>query len=160
MTPAAFYEHILKPAASNLGAQFPTLAGFRAEYFLLAVAGQESAWIDRVQAGGPARGFWQCEQGGMLRGVMSGQYASMLERLCDLYAVPNDEGTVFEALAWHDTLAYAVARLGLFMDPHALPALNDEAGAWGVYLRAWQPGKPSRNRWSIVYGQAMAALTE
>lgn len=159
MTPIDFYETILLPAAINVAAQFPTLAGFKADYFLLAVAGQESAWSDRVQSGGPARGFWQCEQGGILRGVMSGQYSSILERVCDLYAVPNDEGTVFEALAWHDTLAYAVARLGLFMDPHKLPALNDEAGAWDVYLRVWQPGKPSRNRWGIVYAEAMAALT-
>ena len=159
MTPIDFYETILRPAATNVAVQFPTLGGFKAEYFLLAVAGQESAWSDRIQQpNGPARSFWQIEQAGMLRGVLTGQYDPILERVCGHYAIPFDEDAIFEALAWHDPLAYAVARLGLFMDPHALPALNDEAGSWDVYLRVWRPGKPSRYRWGMIYAQAMAVL--
>jgi hypothetical protein len=65
---------------------------------------------------------------------------------------------VFEAIAWHDPLAYVLARLTLRMDPHPLPVIGDIENAWQTYLRIWRPGSPSRDRWSVVYPQTVAVM--
>lgn len=157
MTPQEFYDEIMFPALADLP---PTLNAVEARLFMLAVAGQESSWRYRIQLPhGPARSFWQIEAGGMLRGVLNGAHRTTLERyILTRYSIPNVDSVLFEALAWHDPLAYAVARLGLFMDPHRLPMIADEDDAWDTYLRVWRPGSPSRARWATVYPQALAVV--
>lgn len=156
MTPAEFYVNILAPSAAGL----PMILNKpEAQCLMLAIAGQESAWKDRIQApGGQARGFWQMERGGMLVGVMGGTYASTLDKVLSNHSIASDLDTIFEAIAWHDPLAYAVGRIGLFMDPSSLPAIGDEDGSWDVYLRVWRPGKPSRARWMSVYPQSVKVM--
>lgn len=159
MTPAQFYERILAPAAQAIGSLSGYFDSPEARCFLLAVAGQESAWTSRIQVpGGQARGLWQCQQSGAVRGVRNGSAGVTLRSVCAQFCIPSDEATIFEAIAWNDTLAYAVARLALWMDPHPLPAIGDEDGAWTVYLRVWRPGKPSRARWATVYSQAVTVI--
>lgn len=159
MTASQFYALILKPAAEMLATVRPGLDGRKSRCLLLAIAGQESSWTARVQVpGGEARGFWQCEQGGMLSGVVFGANFPTLLTICQRYSVPQSITALFEAIAWHDPVAFAVARLGLWMDPNALPEMGDIDGAWDCYERNWRPGKPSRERWNSVYPQAVAVL--
>lgn len=154
-----FYVSVTVPAAlSVLPARFDTP---QARLMMLACAGQESGYASRIQTpGGQARSFWQIEKTGMLRGVMHSAWWPILASVCEQHSIPTDEDTIFEAIAWHDPLAYAVARLGLWMDPNPLPAIGDVLNAYNTYLRVWRPGKPSWMRWQTVYPAALAVVKE
>lgn len=156
MTPAEFQTKILLPSLSSIPS---AIVSDKATLMLLAIAGQESGWTDRIQQpNGPARGFWQSEQGGMLKGVIGGPFAPVLDNFLALYSIPTDIDLMFQALAWHDPLACLVARLGLLMDPSPLPSIGDVDDAWSTYQNNWRPGAPSRTRWGVVYPQALAAM--
>jgi hypothetical protein len=155
MIASRFFTRVLQPAAVELSRIQATLDSPRAQGMLMAIAGQESGWTDRVQVpGGQARGFWQFERSGALHGVMSGPHAHWISDICYEYDIPSDQATVYEAIAWQDPLAYAVARLTLWMDPAPLPLIGDIDGAWATYLRVWKPGKPDRTRWNVIYSLA------
>lgn len=158
MTPDAFYARIFRPAALVLAQDIPWDSA-QSRCLLMAIAGQESAWSERSQLpSGRAHGFWQCEQGGAVHGVLGGSLAATLAAVCADYNIASDEATVWEAIQYHDVLAYAVARLTLRMDAPPLPAVGDTEGAWAAYQRVWGPGKPSRTRWATIYPQAVAEI--
>ncbi|WP_349569360.1 hypothetical protein [Azotobacter salinestris] len=132
----------------------------QAETLLLAIGLQESGLAHRRQIGGPARGFWQFEQGGGVRGVLqhplSRPYAVAI---CDARSVFPAAPAVYAALEHDDILAAAFARLLLWTDPAPLPAVGEVAKSWDYYQCCWRPGKPHRNRWDACYAQAMDALS-
>lgn len=155
MTPQIFLKTIVDPTLNwlvQIGAGVaPT---DEARVLVLAIAGQESGWSDRRQAGGPARGYWQFEQGGGVAEVMQ-KAPSQLGRLCGLLDIPFERGTLFEAMAWNDTLACAMARYLLWQDPAKLPALDESGQAWSYYQRNWRPGAPRPDAWPAVYTKAL-----
>jgi hypothetical protein len=152
VTPAEFQARILDPAR----AAFPFHDSPESRAILLAIAGQESGWMSRFQLGGPARGWWQFESEGAA-GVMNHPAATLtLKGFCAEQFIPWDAGDLFEAVAWNDPLAYALARLLLWTDPHPLPALGDQIGALMCYDRLWRPGKPDATRWTSRYAEALA----
>lgn len=71
----------------------------------------------------------------------------------------------FSQLELDDVYAAGIARLLLWTDPKALPALNRPDDAFEYYLRNWRPGVYTRgtpeqraeirSRWLRNYGQAM-----
>lgn len=123
-----------------------------ARVMLLAIGLQESRFIHRRQIGGPARGFWQFEQGGGVRGVLRHEASrEIADRLCYTRSVPATEGAVYEALDDDDVLACGFARLLLWTDQKPLPAVGETDEAWSLYLRTWRPGKPHRHTWSGLY---------
>ena len=135
----------------------------QARVMLLAIGLQESRFMFRYQkiAGkpyqkGPARGYWQFERGGGVHGVMShAATQDMAERICIERAVPFDSVLIHATLETDDILAAAFARLLLWADYKALPALDashDEA--WDCYMRSWRPGKPHRATWDEFHAQA------
>lgn len=128
----------------------------RALVMLMAIAGQESAWAHRKQIGGPARSYWQFERGGGVTGVL-GHPATKdaIAKACKALDIPLDAAAVYEAMAWNDTLAACMARLLLYSDPRALPAVGDESAAWGYYIRNWRPGKPHPQTWPARYAAAL-----
>ena len=81
-----------------------------------------------------------------------------MEFVCDAMSIPTDPDTVYEAIAYNDALAYAVARCILLADPKPLPAVGNQDAAWDCYQRNWRPGAPSTVRWAVAYPQAMAVL--
>ena len=126
---------------------------------MLAIGYQESNWEHRRQIGGPARGFWQFERDGGVKGVMQHPASRDEARLlCDSLQYPFHTDTVYEALADNDILAAGFARLLLWTDPNALPAIGRNEEAWAYYLRNWRPGKPHRSRWDAAYGKARRDL--
>lgn len=135
-----------------------------ARVMLLAIGLQESRFTHRQQIGGPARGFWQFEKGTRAsRGGVWGVFLHAaskghLAALCKARSVACDPDAIYAALEYDDVLAAGVARLLLWTDAKALPAIGDADAGWALYLRTWRPGKPHPKTWPALYAQAVAAL--
>lgn len=135
---------------------------------LFAIMYQESNLTDRRQvddAGNPignlARGFAQFEAGGGVAGVMNHAASQGTAQLvCTEQCIPWNQADIHEAIAWHDYLAVAFARLLLYTDPQALPRMLDIQGSWDYYERNWRPGKPRPEEWPKNYARAMKVLVE
>ncbi len=159
MTPDAFLKTIVNPTLERMAVLTGIATSDQARVMLLATAGQESAWQHRLQIGGPARGFWQFEKMGGVAEVIQ-VTPVQLKAVCGALDIPFDRDTLYEAMAWNDTLACAMARLLLWQDSAPLPALGDEGGGYDFYIRNWRPGAPSRSRWAIVYPQSLAFVVK
>lgn len=122
-----------------------------------AIGQQESGYLVRRQYGnGPARGYWQFEEGGGVKGVMEHKATSELARsVCHARGVPFVRRTVWEALETDDVLAAAFCRLLMWTDSGKLP--TNEADGWAMYARTWRPGKPHPDKWpaSWKFGQSV-----
>lgn len=127
---------------------------------LIAIGLQESRFTSRRQLGdGPARGFWQFEQGGSVRGVLNHAMTRGLSRgLCERLCYDDYPVTVWNALEHNDVLAMAFARLNLYWLPRKLPEPTQSQEAWEQYYEAWRPGKPHRETWDAFYAQAWQAV--
>ena len=127
---------------------------------LYAIGLQESRFLARRQYNnGPARGFWQFECWGGVQGVLTHPASkAIMEALCNKCGVPPTSVALWNALEKDDELAAATARMLLYTDPHALPGLNDAAGAWAYYIRNWRPGMPHRQTWDGFHAEAVKAV--
>lgn len=144
----------------------------RARCMLLAIGLQESGFIYRAQVlnnggKGPARSFWQFEQGGGVKGVLNHSAVSGLaHRVCAERDVPFNTLSAWTRMETDDVLAACMARLLLYTDPRPLPGLNDdidslkpeESASWLYYARNWRPGKPHPDKWPGNWARAVAAL--
>ena len=112
-----------------------------------AIGQQESGYLVRRQYGnGPARGYWQFEEGGGVKGVMEHKASSELARsVCHARGVPFVRRSVWEALETDDVLAAAFCRLLMWTDSGKLP--TNESDGWAMYARTWRPGKPHPDKW-------------
>lgn len=112
-----------------------------------AIGQQESGYLVRRQYGnGPARGYWQFEEGGGVKGVMEHKSTAELARsVCHARGVPFVRRTVWEALETDDVLAAAFCRLLMWTDSGKLP--TNEADGWAMYARTWRPGRPHPDKW-------------
>lgn len=132
-----------------------------ADAMMDAIARQESGLTHRVQlGGGPARGLWQFEMGGGVRGVLHHHATrDAAVRACVQANVVATPEVVWRALASNDWLAAVFARLLLWSDPAPLPPpiLACEEEAWRYYQRTWRPGKPHRRRWTDCWRAAISA---
>jgi len=154
MTPQNFFDLVLAPSASTL----PLDNSLESRVMLMAIAGQESAWTDRIQIGGPARGYWQFDMTAILDLLADPSLGPGLQASCAVWDIPSDPTTLYQALAWHDPIAYEAARRLLLADPAPLPAVGDETGALACYLKNWNPGDPKPATWPAIYAQAVAVV--
>jgi len=150
-------EVAIEPALALLPSKMDTAA---ARVMLLAIGLQESRFLHRRQLGdGPARGLWQFERGGGVRGVLthpaSREYAY---RICKVRDVEPIAAAVHPALETDDVLAATFARLLMWTDAWSLPPMGDALGGWGLYTRTWRPGKPHPQTWAALYGQSVAEV--
>lgn len=159
MTPKDLLVQAVDPACALL-ARFGVPSDDRARVLMMAIAGQESAWAARLQVPiAYARSFWQFERGGGVAGVLSHSASSThIRAACAELLVPCDVSTVYEAMAWHDVLAACMARLLLWTDPAALPAVGEVEAGWDYYRRNWRPGAPHPEMWPARYGTAMGLV--
>lgn len=115
--------------------------------------------LDDPTVKGPARGLWQFERGGGVKGVMTHPAVSRLTR-----EVCLDRGCRFDATQiWHqierdDVLAAALARLLIYTHPKALPRVDDPQEGWDQYIETWRPGKPHRSTWNAYHLRARKAV--
>jgi hypothetical protein len=141
------------PALALLPATMDTS---RARIMLLVTGLQESRFLYRRQIGGPARGFWQFEQGGGVYGAMRHQASrGYLEQLCARRVVPFEARAIWTAIEHDDVLAAGLARLLYWTDGKPLPSIGDASAAWDLYYRTWRPGKPHRQTWDAFYTEAV-----
>jgi hypothetical protein len=155
MTPGMFLRSLIEPRDTLL----PLHVSPEARCLLLAIAGQESDWTERLpllaDPDGP-RGFWRCARHGLvLRVVTAEATRADVHRVCTGLSIPPGLDSVHEAIAWNDTLAYCVARLALTLDGRPLPAIGDAAAAWEVYRQVWLPPEPDPGRWADRYAKAV-----
>ena len=127
-----------------------------ARRYLLAIALQESRFEHRRQIGGPARGFWQFERGGVLGLIRHPATAPHLQSAVvalkyDAEMAMDDVG-IHAAIEHNDILACVLARLNLWWLPAPLAA--DQEGAWGQYVSAWRPGRPHPATWGVCWRMA------
>lgn len=152
----AVLRDMIRPALAMLPAR---MTGPQADVMLLAIGLQESRFRHRRQIRGPARGYWQFEQGGGVRGVLVHPATrAHARRICEARDVLPQSSEVYAALEYDDVLAAAFARLLLWSDPEPLPKLGDTAESWALYLRVWRPGKPHHHTWGELYHQAYKAV--
>jgi hypothetical protein len=166
-----FLRDYLAPAAGRVAA-FP---GWHAPFSgpamvqLLAMAGQETGWRNIEQiGGGPGRGPWQFEPETCAELLASKATGEMLHTLCRMIYLQPTGPVIYQRIMGSPDLAAGLARLDLWANPRALPAIGDEEAAWETYVRVWRPGAvteggqravEARERWSAVYPQAVAAWT-
>lgn len=165
-------ETIIIPALNLLPPRMDTPS---ARVTMLTICGQEAAFKHRFQVlndptkKGPARGLWQFESGGGVKGVL-GHAASRDEAraACTVRSInPDDRNAVWLGLETSDALAAIFARLLLWTDPQAMPIVGDEERAYQLYLRTWRPGAHARGdetvreqlrrKWAGYYERAMVA---
>jgi hypothetical protein len=134
----------------------------QARVMLLTIGQQESRFEYRRQMGnGPAKGFWQFERGGGVKGCINHpSSAPHLRTLCAARGVEFTAQAVWDAIEHDDVLAAGLARLLLWTDPDKLPAVNDVDAAWGLYLRTWRPGKPHVRTWADFHRKAREFVHE
>lgn len=172
MTPEIFFPRIVEPTLQYMAGS-PSIAipvTDAARVLVMTIPGQESGgWQYRRQIGigqyypqkVGARGFWQFESpwgGPVAMNDVLQKAASQIQTVCRMLEIPCDKFTLYEAVAWNDTLACAMARLLLWIDPAPLPAVGDKEGAWQYYVRNWRPGAPHRGTWDGYYNQSLAAI--
>lgn len=151
--------YVLPASFRILGAKYDTPA---ARAMLLAIGMQESRFMHRAQVRGPARGFWQFENGGGVLGVLTHHETTIqaYQTLATLrYIVPGErlkdtQVRIHNVLEHNDVLAASFARLLLWTLPDALPSRNEPVKAWGQYIDAWRPGAPHRATWDAFYAEA------
>ena len=118
---------------------------------------------------GPARGIFQFERGGGVRGVFthSSSKSHLIAALSAL-GIPATVDAVFDELRKdgdHDKLDVILARLLYWTDSRPLPKMGDVFGAFDYYLRNWRPGAYTngseetraalRRKWSVNYARAV-----
>lgn len=166
MTLSEIRAQAIKPALALLPARMSSL---EAEVMLLAIGLQESRFQHRRQLvgspprpTGPAKSFWQGEQGGgMVSGLLryhDDRVRDLAVGLCAVRGVDPSSRAVWDAIEHDDVLAAGLARLLLWTDPGRLPRLGDADAAWQLYVRTWRPGKPHRSTWADLYERALAEV--
>ncbi|MCR4331686.1 MAG: lytic transglycosylase domain-containing protein [Sulfuricaulis sp.] len=131
----------------------------QAKAMLMAIAMQESRFDERRQIGGPARGFWQFEFGG-IRGVLNHKQSQPLIRsVLDRLDYDHKPDTSYAAIEHNDVLAFAYARCLLWTLPDPLPAQHETEEGWRQYADAWRPGRPHRATWNAFFTQAWKMVT-
>lgn len=127
-------------------ALLPPQMGIRpARVLMYAISLQENPKRYEQQVGGPARGDYQFEKGGGVKGVMTHPASKTLAQdVCRARGVAFDAEAIYQAIGRDPILAAALARLLIWTDQKPLPAATDEQGAWDLYLRTWRPGAYAR----------------
>lgn len=164
MTPEQFLNDIITPGLERLRDLGGPAVTADAKRIMLAIAQQESGagLTARYQnapstSPGPARGFWQFEQGGGVVGVLEHNGSKTLAKaICDSCVVPAQKEAVWRSLEGHDDLSVAFARLLLYTDPRPLPVTEQDG--WDYYIRNWRPGRPHPENWGVNWRNADAAV--
>lgn len=138
----------------------PAMDTAKARAQLLAIGLQETNFSKRRQVTknpkySPARGFWQNELGGMVAEVLSNPRSKpLVDPILAQLRYPPAASAVWEALEHNDVLACAIARLGLWLSPLALPSATEPEKGWSVYELTWKPGAPHPEAWPANFARA------
>lgn len=156
MTPELFLRNAIVPALALLPQKMNSP---EAKAMMLAIAFQESGLKYRRQVGGPARGYFQFEQGGGVRGVLNHPATSQtiqafLAQMDYGWTPVSNAEACYSAIEHNDMLAAAFARLLLWTLPEAMPGKESPAVGWERYYSGWRPGRPHRITWDAHFARA------
>lgn len=158
MTPERIIKTAIAPALEEL-TQCGIPDSILAHRFVLAIAIQESGLAKRRQViqdkgeVGPAVSYWQFEQGGGCKGVLTHYLvANCMRRMCDHYNVAPTPAGLWEAMRYQDIVAAIAARLLIYTLPDKLPETPEQG--WSQYIEAWRPGKPHPHTWAQAWETA------
>ena len=153
MSAIAYINQTVIPAALGmLPAKMDTPA---ARAMLLAIGLQESRFEHRRQIGGPARGYYQFERGGGVRGVLNHSATRpIIEQVLTAMTYGTADEISYNAIEHNDILATIYARLLLWTHPRPLPVRAVPEQGWFYYTATWRPGKPHRATWDDFYETA------
>lgn len=157
-------RHVFPVAATLLP---PQMSSPEAWAMLVAIGRQESAFLYRRQVAarrgteailGPARGWWQFEEGGGVAGVLEHHSTRNIaaEVLNTLGYRLATQRAVHAAIEHNDVLAACFARLLLWTSAGALPTAREASRGWAMYVSTWRPGKPHESTWSGHFDAAWA----
>jgi hypothetical protein len=154
-----YIHRIVIPAAFKL---LPLKMGAReAHAELLAIGLQESRFKHRVQVMGPARGFWQFESGGGVRGVLEHKATrDIAHGIAHRLGYESTPADCFAAIQHNDILAAVFARLLLWSSPMPMPGAGNALAGWRLYLSTWRPGRPHPETWDEYFGRAWQLTME
>lgn len=162
MTPQRLLQTAIRTALDEL-VPLGIPSSPQAMRFLLAIALQESGLAHRRQVGmggvenGPAASFWQFEQGGGCKGVLTHPSAlPKMKAICEAYNIEPTPAALWEAMRYQDVVAAAAARLLIFTLPQSLPMIAD--AGWQQYVAAWRPGKPRPAEWADNWALASSTV--
>lgn len=151
MSPLRLLSQAIAPAMAEL-TRYGIPDTTDARRFVLVIALQESGLRHRRQVvaggteNGPASSFWQFEQGGGCKGVLTHhRTAPIMRELCEAYNVQPTPAGLWEAMRYNDIIAAIAARLLIYTLPAKLPT-SPEPG-WAQYMAAWRPGRPHGHTW-------------
>ena len=157
--------------SSHCGNLVPVkMSGEKARVLLLAIQLQEDPQRLRRQMGnGIARGLFQFELGGGVKGVLRHEATTKYaHNLASIREVPASPQAVYEAIEFDDVLAAGLARLLLWSDSKPLPEVGEVREAFDTYLRVWRPGAYTNGtpvkqlalwtKWQLNYARAMDQL--
>jgi hypothetical protein len=141
-------------------------ATFPVRVMLYAIGLQESKLVHRYQVlnnggKGPARGLWQFEKNGGVKGVLNHKASAGIASVVAAKRIGSvDPAHVWEALEYDDILACMFARLLLWTDSKPLPGDKPEMQdkAWDYYYRNWRPGKPHPEVWPGNWREAIEVV--
>lgn len=143
-------DYVLPAAYSLLPNSYRSEAATR---LLLAIGIHESQFVHRQQVGGPAVGFWQFEQGGVMAVLGSKRQGPLAQDAMGTLKFPNLTPYGCQVAVLNNDVAAAVfARLLLakLPDPLALSA----TGGFDQYARAWKPGRSRQDDWQASWDLA------
>lgn len=171
MTPAEretivrVHRDVIRPVHVGLAREFGIPESPGADAMVIACGFQESRFATRDQrdaanALGPATGWWQFEKnGGVAEIIEARQTRDVAAELCRRAGVKAERDPVWRlfASAAGDELACAFARLLVWKDPAALPAVDPGASqeAYIYYDRNWRPGRKRPQDWSMSWAAAL-----
>lgn len=148
------HERTIPAALALLPAQMTSL---EARAMLLAIGLQESAFRHRRQVGGPARGFWQFEQLGGVKEILThATTGPLIQPIARMFLYDPTPASCHAAIEHHDVLAACFARLLLWVDPRSMPTATEAEKGWQIYLANWRPGKPHPADWPHHFATAWA----
>lgn len=154
------HKYVVPAALAVLPAE---MGSTRARAMLLAIGLQESCFLSRHQAGGPARGFWQFEQHGGVAGVLqharTHDHLVLALRRLRYAAIAEDPRRLHEVIEHNDVVACVFARLLLWTVPHQLPGGHEHDLGWADYVNAWRPGKPHPETWNAFFDEAWGRVS-
>lgn len=151
------YNGAIQPAYTYLPGR---LNSPEATCLLLAIGSQESGFNTRQQKKGPAHGLWQFEGNGVRTVLYSHASGNLLWQFCQDLGITYGSLSIYDSLLDDDILAAGLARLMLWSDSKPLPKVGDIESSWDYYKNCWNPGKPSRPRWSLSYSKAVDTIKD
>jgi len=165
MIPYDYYKYVVKPAMELYDEKFTLVyEPITIAKQIIAVSMQESGLVTRRQfGGGPARGYLQFEQYGVILDIVTRRNGSRFARMFNLtlneYMTLKETATeLYVAVEYNDILGVMMMIDKYRLDHISIANDTTDDQRWDAYIKTWAPGKPRREHWGISCAAARGAV--